>query len=246
MKSACQPGKEKINIRKYIWFLLLMAGLAHANDLPQSFAGLETLELDFTQAGTIRIAYNPRISTVLNKERTGEDLGIKIIDAITTRINAADKTSYAIEYDEGMSVDPGFTIYKVGNEPIEIGSFSATEIIIPGNGNIYLSGHTNNMFNTRRKFKLVGNKFIESKQPFYYVGLETQTNEAITLYASQEMKTSVAKLGKDSKITVLLNEGKNYLIKTSFGLVGWYRLEKEFPVGLHHKSALHGIYFNGD
>lgn len=222
--------------------LLLLSGKLLASDLPQTFKELESLYV-----GRAGVIYNPLHTEVINKEFTEEESGIEVTRAIRTRIDARQKTSYIVDYDEGVSVDPAFTIYKEGDKGlIKIGTFNGLELVIPGNGNIYISGHTNNMFNMRLKYQLAGDSFIEVKQPYYYVGADSVTKADITLYESPGSGAVVALLTKETKITVLLNKGKYYLIKTPFGLTGWYHMKHEYPIGVHDKSELEGIYFNGD
>ncbi|MCF7886162.1 MAG: hypothetical protein K9M80_06685 [Candidatus Marinimicrobia bacterium] len=69
-------------------------------------------------------------------------------------------------------------------------------ISIPGDGNIYISGHTNNMFNKRRIYHLESNTLKEIKQPFYYVGQEGVLQKDITLYRDQDNNIPVIKLKK--------------------------------------------------
>jgi hypothetical protein len=53
----------------------------------------------------------------------------------------------------------------------------------------------------------------------------------------------VARVPKGSKVVVLLNQGDYYLIKTSFGLVGWLKLPDE-PLG--SKPTIEGLFVAGD
>ena len=98
------------------------------------------------------------------------------------------------------------------------------------------------MFNMRRKFLLKNNSCIEVKQPFYYVGLKTITLKPIQLYRSKEQKEIIAKLFSNSPIEVLINSGEFYLLKSSFGLVGWIKI----PETLIQTSPIKGLYFAGD
>lgn len=246
VRSARQ-GHESMKIRIILLALMLLASPLYANDLPQTFSKLKELDVAYSRAGDVSILYNEAITEVINKEFTEEESGLQITRAIRTKIDDQENTSYIVDYDEGFSVDPGFAIYREDGQKLTlIESFGGLQLIIPGNGNIYVSGHTNSMFNVRRKYKLMGSSFTEVKQPYYYVGLDSVTNADITLYESIDMAKEVAKLSKGTKITVLLNKGKYYLIKTPFGLTGWYFMKHEYPIGVHDKSELDGIYFNGD
>lgn len=242
-----RQGSVFMEIRIILLALLLLTNPLCANDMLQTFSKLKKLDVAYSRAGDVGVLYNEAITEVINKELTEEEHGLQITRAIRTKIDAQENTSYIVDYDEGFSVDPGFTIYREDGKKLTlIESFSGLQLIIPGNGNIYVSGHTNSMFNVRRKYKLTGSSFTEVRQPYYYVGVESVTNADITLYESTDMAKEVAKLSKGTKITVLLNKGKYYLIKTPFGLTGWYYMSHEYPIGVHEKSELEGIYFNGD
>lgn len=226
--------------------LLLLYSTSHAaQDQSSSFGWLESLSVDFTQVGEIKVLYNKDTSNVINTKVTYD--GYSVVHVIETKIKADSSSKYLIEYDEGLSVDPVFVVYEKTNQGLkEIRRFGGTEIVVPGNGNIYISGHTNNMFNQRRKFTLTYEGFVEVSQPYLYVGISEKTRKPITLYASQKMKTEVAKLPKGSDIEVLINDGVYYLVKTSYGLLGWYDASNHCPLGCNLDNPIPGIFNNGD
>lgn len=237
-------------MRWIIAICLMFPTLSIAQDIGDSFQHLSVLEVDQTFVGPIRIYYNPKIAKVLNKldQEIYDEVGIKEIEAIQTRLSEDDKNIYVVRYGEGASVDPHFSIYRTGQDPYKpIWSALCTTIIIPGNGSIYIAGHTNNMFNMRRKFAFRNGKFSEVRQAFYYVGLDTVTNADLTLYATPEPTPAgheiVARVPKDSKVLVVLNRGDHYLIKTPFGLLGWMKLP-DAPLG--RKPTIEGLYVAGD
>lgn len=51
-----------------------------------------------------------------------------------------------------------------------------------------------------------------------------------------------AVLPKGSTVTVLVNKGDNYLIKTPFGLLGWLKIKG----GSQEDTPILGIYWRGD
>ena len=73
--------------------------------------------------------------------------------AMKTKISSSGSNYYVV-FSSGPSADPEFIFYKDGEFNQAAFSISALDIVIPGNGFIYSSGHTNNMFNKRRKFKV--------------------------------------------------------------------------------------------
>ena len=80
----------------------------------------------------------------------------------------------------------------------------------------------------------------EIRQPFYYVGLESVVTEDIKIYADIEQTNVIANLPIGSTVTVLINKGECYLLKTPFGLVGWLKI----PQAL--QTSIKGLFFNGD
>ncbi len=103
--------------------------------------------------------------------------------------------------------------------------FRALEVFIPGNGAFYASGHTNSTFNKRQKFGFDGTKLVESRQPYLYLGLNSKALRELVIYpdrssADKTKGTPLAVIVKGSALTVLINEGDFYLLKSTFGLVG--------------------------
>ena len=120
---------------------------------------------------------------------------------------------------------------------------------IPNGKNVYSEGWTNSMFNYRRKFTVQGNKLEEVKQPFQYVGVKTKVRKMpneegsvlVTLYADKTKKKKVAVLSEGSEIEVLLSDDpKWYLVRSSFGLVGWVEIPE------YAMMTNIGLYYAGD
>jgi len=162
--------------------------------------------------------------------------------------NESLKDSVLITYTEGMSVDPMFVVISKTNRML--GRFSCKEFYINSSGTIYTSGHTNNLYDRKRKFQLQNDTVLEVVQPFYYVGLKGKLLKEITLYKDKAGKDIVAQLPKNYEIEILLGESsvKEFesdlflLVKTDFGLTGWMRLEQE---GLY-SGILKDLYYAGD
>jgi hypothetical protein len=193
------------------------------------------------EQGYIYIHYNDKISKVLLDKKNMVGISKNIL---ITQIDSKKKKEYYIEYSSGPSADPKFMIkVKTANGGFKIiKRLSGTEIFIPGSGKIYISGHTNNMFNSRKKYVLKDELLEEVIQPFYYVGLKTVTTQMVKIYSSKLQKNIVAILPEKSQVEVILNEGEFYLLKTPFGLLGWARV----PESLSTNSPLKGLYFAGD
>jgi len=134
---------------------------------------------------------------------------------------------YAISY--GACPNPEFVIYDSENPEKIIGSINADKMFINGSGAIYCSGGEGT-FDARKKYKIINEKLVETKQPFYHIGLKTTTLRPIKLYETVNLKNEVASLPIDYPVEILLstkafNDTKGlYLVKTKFGLIGWAEL----------------------
>lgn len=151
-----------------------------------------------------------------------------------------------IIFDTGPSDDFEFIVAKRGGKII--GRVNATEFYIMENNIIYTAGHTNNMFNKRRKFQILQDTLLEIRQSFYYVGLKSKTTAALTLYQSKTSNDVIAAVPKGYNVEVLLcdpgvdDSERLYLVKTEFGLIGWLRLKEDYS----YDTPIEGLRFFGD
>jgi len=218
---------------------LIPTKVSVAADAPEPFPGLKTVTVRDSNGFNIRVHFDPAASTVLYREGHRDF----VIPVLETRIDERQKKQYIVGYTGGMSADPTFLIAPKDTELDKGEGFAGTELFLPGTGSIYVSGHTNNCFNERRKYVLKAGKFTEVKQPLLYVGLETNALKNITIYSDKELTQTVASLPKGSPLTVLINDGSYFLVKTSFGLVGWIRYPCD---GIVTSPAIEGLYYLGD
>lgn len=160
------------------------------------------------------------------------------------------KTFYTIDYDPGPSGDPHFIVYqKLDDKLIRLDLFAGLELIVPGDGTIYVSGKANDFFNRRRKYVLKNGALKEVEQPYYYVGVKTTNARPIDIYTDKTYQNKVAHLPANSQIEVLLASrqaeyGYDFLIKSPYGLVGWLTVEGQY--GLCGMETIKGICFHGD
>ena len=151
-----------------------------------------------------------------------------------------------IFFDQGPSDDPEFIVSRKNGKVI--GRINALEFYITEQNIIYTNGHTNNMFNKRRKFQLFQDTMMEIQQSFYYVGLKSKTNSTLTLYKSKTGNEIIASIPKDYIVEVLLSDPetndseKLFLVRTEFGLVGWLRLKESYT----YDTPIEGLRFMGD
>lgn len=230
---------KKLILALVIFQLLLNVVLA--DDIPASWNELNSITVDEFEGNKITIYYDPQLSKIINKNVPDTLEGTKHI--ISTKISSKDSEIYIVEYSPGPSGDPQFSLYKKIGEKLTLAFNSfGLSLFIPGNGYLYISGHTNNTYNQRKKFERVKDKFIEVKQPFYYVGLASKTLKDITLYSGFDQRQIVTKVPKGTSIDVLLNYNDYYLLKTEFGLVGWLKLEATGQ----EATIIDGLYYFGD
>ncbi|MFO7862583.1 MAG: hypothetical protein R6U85_01150 [Salinivirgaceae bacterium] len=216
--------------------------------------------LERQQLGGAVIAFSPK-DVVMIMKRTDqldanhplycEDGMCDQTVVMKTAISPALKMEYLVVYSPGPSADPTFIFYDASDvgHGKALFTIGCTTLYIPENGNIYTTGHTNNMFNMRRKFRVNLREFTEEIQPFYYVGLTTKTLRAMKLYDKPEGGNVIAQIPTDYAIEVLVaefSEGsfiRNYLIKTQFGLTGWVRLRENQIYG---NADIEGLFYAGD
>lgn len=159
------------------------------------------------------------------------------------RINRYSKTEYRVTFTEGPSDDPAFIIeVKKRSAWKFLKELGGNELYIPGNGNLYTRSRANEMFFTRKKFKVTPGWVKEAPQAYYYVGISTKTLRPIQLYLAPGSKKVVANLPKGYPVQVLVNQKQYYLVVTSFGLTGWAKL-----TGTQWENKVFKeIYFAGD
>lgn len=238
---------------KILYFLFFFYQVLSAQG--KSFSNLSEYVIDKEMG--VSVKYNKSTSELINIERdklnSDHPLYIDYNEMNELLVGVFQLDNYKnsecfLVYSPGPSADPAFFFYDSKNKD-PFFSLSCEEIIIPSNGNIYCNNRINRTFAEKRKYKFNLNKFIEVEQPFYYVGLKTKTNDTITLYKDMNLSEAVASIPANFEIEVLLNvndlKHRNlFLIKSSFGLVGWTKIENFDGFGA--KPTIEELYFLGD
>lgn len=201
--------------------------------------------------------YDESITKIINTERRDlptddpffigdERLEAHDLIVAKTKINGKSDQYYTINLAEGEGDIPHYEIYNEGNPDSCAGRFFGVALYIPGNGYVYVSRRLVQMFDLRRKFKLKDNKLVEVKQPYYYAGLKSFTHRSIKLYSDTSGSELVATVPPNYEIEVLLSDDTfhgqnqmNFLVKTSFGLVGWAKLYCYPYIG----GDIEGLYY---
>ncbi|CAA6808984.1 MAG: Unknown protein [uncultured Sulfurovum sp.] len=135
-----------------------------------------------------------------------------------------------LSIDSGASDDFSFVFKHKDKETMIAGE----SVFISQSGGIYISNRTNQNYEVKRKFQITKNTIKELQQAFLSVNMECEISALATLYSQQgDTGSIVARISKGKKVKVLFNafttsesntnDSKDYLVQTSFGLVGWVR-----------------------
>lgn len=219
---------------------ILIPRISDSQSRSSAFPGLNRLEVDSTYK--VWVYFDSRKSALVKHPyKTEVSYGMDVL-LMTLAPSLLD--TFLIRYDSGPSADPGFLVFRIQKDSLIQLTYSifGLALVIPGDGFIYVDGHTNTMFNTRRKFLVSRDTVKEISQPFYYVGLDSKTSEELHIYSDFSQTNEVAIIPRGSPTHVLLNQGRYYLLRTQFGLVGWVKL----PVTGAGKTPIEGLYYVGD
>ena len=233
----------------------LLAGLAAllVAAASSTFAGssgfwprLTTLKIDRCCFGDVQVRYDPRLATVINEtEFIPPDSDMKTVHAIRTTL-APGSPLYVVDYWEGASCDPTFLIYDATKTPdrnkplLEV---SGLTLSIPGDGFVYVHGHTNNFFSQFRKFIVTPKHAEEVAQPFYYAGIETRTTTPIKLVTAPSSTEVISELASGTRVTILACQKDDWcLVRDALGLIGWTKLE----YSRKPDAQFRGVFYAGD
>lgn len=217
------------------------------------FEGLKELRIEFCGHKDLAISvfYSPKTTELYQGKHPQYEYyynnGVCIERVMRSRISEGGDEVFLVDCDSGGSGDPSCTVYREDKDGLKkVLNAPGIKFYFPGNGHIYVSGHTNSMFDHKVKYVLdrKSGQFDEAKQPFYYVGVEGVLKKDMNLYSTTDLKEVVAVAPKGSSVGVLLNnkDDRLYLIRTAFGLVGWVEIP---PVG-QEGEIIDGIFFAGD
>ena len=229
----------------FICFIFIYPAFAQEQTSPPSysFSNLESY---------LGVKYNPKNSEIVNKTLGSypkdhplftDEFEANDIVILKTKFHSNDQVSFYVVFSEGPSGDPNFYFLSTSLHDKVFGYLGCEEIVIPGNGFVYTKCRANKDYLKRRKYKVEDTGFKEITQPYYYVGLKSRTLAPITIYKEKDTKEPIAKLPSNYAIEVLISdENSYYLVKTTFGLVGWIHL----PSAQYNNEIIKGIYFQGD
>lgn len=193
--------------------------------------------------GPVFIHYVPSLATMIDTAIPNES-GIKEIRVAKLRLSARSADTLIVDYTEGGSCDPSFIISlieKHGPRRLDW-AIHGLNFEAPGDGFFYIRGHTDSWFDMRRKFTVDGGNLRETKQPFYYVGLETKTLRQIPVYSTQGCSEYIGRIEEGAPVTVILSDGATFLLKTDHDILVWWRPQ----ITRQRAEEIEGIYFAGD
>ncbi len=236
---------------KLIFLLSIIFSQVNAQNIKKSFDNLATIKFESQTGGYIK--FDSTTTTVINKQLQELDKNHPLYNyecdgddilLVKTQIDKSLKSSQYIVYSPICSYG---TFYILDAENFKlIGKLHGEQIVISGNSYIYLAGRLARNYKSTQKFIFENNKFREIKQPYYYVGIKSYTLRPVKIYQEKELINQVAYLPENYEIEVLLTEkifgSELYLVKTSFGLVGWAKLEAYQYQG----ADVPEIYYWGD
>jgi len=224
-------------------FTLLTLISARAEEAPSSFPGLKSLAVpeDLTPFPG-KLSYDPALTKVLDEKMAVEEGAPDARRLVSTRIDRENETRYFIDFDSGPSADPSFVITDEKTGAV-LGSIGGESLIIPGNGFIYVSGRANRLHQEQAKYTIRDGKLVEIEQPFSYVGLKSKAKVPLKLLAKKDGGDVIANIPVGDAVEVILRDGEHLLIRTNFGLLGWWKMNTNV---MADNAEIEGIYFAGD
>lgn len=223
----------------------LASAQAQENDKnqPAPFPGLKSLAVSGGESpSSQRISYDAALSEVIDKPLPMEEGEPEVRRMLVTQLDRENKIRHFIDFDPGPSADPSFVITDEKTGQL-IGTIGADSLSLPGNGFIYATGRSNNLHLERQKFAIRDGKLVEIKQPFSYVGLESKAKVPLKLLANKDSGEVIANIPKGDSLEVVLRDGEHLLVKTRFGLVGWWKMKTDV---MPDNAEIEGIYYAGD
>ena len=160
------------------------------------------------------------------------------------------KQNITIWFDEGPSDDPGFVIEIRGDERIyDVGG---STVFVSAEGHFYTSARMNQDYQKRQKYRLSTEGLTEVTQAYYLVDSQCAVTELTQLYSLPCGKGHVvASIPQGGRVQVMLHDANaacaipQYLVSSSFGLVGWVGSESGL-LNIEPGKPLNCISFYGD
>ena len=170
-----------------------------------------------------------------------EEAGVYMAYPLDVKLKSGDKDYLVLRCDSGGSNDPQ-CVLSASQDPEKEGvAIPGTLFVMPGDGCVYSSGHTNNMFAARALHCLKDGKLQPVAQPFSYAGFRSKALRSLTLYADKQKSGIVTTIAPGGFVEVVLQDGDFFLLRDRFGLTGWAALEQA-----QQATDIEGFFYNGD
>jgi hypothetical protein len=170
-----------------------------------------------------------------------EEAGVTMAYPLDVKLSADDKDYLVLRCDSGGSNDPQ-CVFSASQDPEQEGvAIPGLLFVVPGDGCVYSSGHTNNMFAANALHCLKDGKLQPVSQPFSYAGFRSKALRTLTLYADKQKSGIVTTIAQGAFVEVVLQDGDNFLLRDRFGLTGWTALEQS-----QQAVDIDGFFYNGD
>jgi hypothetical protein len=229
--------------------LLLLPQAALADDLarvPEAQRLVKQVEFDpaiekITIVTTTGLAREPKLPADEAKYRKYYDeAGVFMAYPLDVKLKA-DADFQVLRCDSGGSNDPQ-CVFSTAQDPAQEGvAIPGLLFVIPGDGCVYSSGHSNNMFSARALHCLKDGKLQPVAQPFSYAGFQSKALRPLTLYADQRKSGIVTTIAEGDFVEVVLQDGDFFLLRDDFGITGWAALEQG-----QQATDIAGFFYNGD
>lgn len=201
-----------------------LKSFADESPLPDSFKDFQKIECQSDEwgKGLIFIPSQVKYQKTTNKPNVKYPCGIQFNIA-----NTNFETSF------GSDFGPSFSITATIAGKTHETSIGADKIYISDSGNIYAESRYGHYFNQKRKYIITKKGIVEQRQPYYLIDESCKVNETLVLTSQRCAKgETIAVIPKGSTVRILLDdninsskercdEGFNFIVRTSFGLVGW-------------------------
>lgn len=230
-------------MKNILFFLIIpLYGICQVGE---PFLGLKLYKHDYLPYIEV---YAPEDAEIINSKKAIQcDNWEPAYPLIRVKLNSKDSEKILVCVTDEPSDDDAFVFFREKAGKYEfINGIYGQKLYIPGNGNLY--SVSLEYYNVKRKYQWNGSKIEEVPQPYYYVGLKTKCTKALILFSDYNCQNKLAVVPPNSEIEVLVSdkEEQKYLIKTPFGLVGWWPYEgKAFPEK-ETDNPIPGLWLRGD
>ncbi len=210
--------------------LFSYATIAFTSELPESFKNYQRIVLLPDKAEF----FIPKGIKVSKKYEIVNDSINGNIKKEIARFSIS-KIKFKISFDAGPSQDPVYMVNAIVGNKEHSAHIDGDKMFISWSGSIFSDLRSNQHYDKKRKFNVTENGIFEAGQPFYYVGYKCELTSALTI--TSEMcgdGNVIAQIPKGGNVEVLLHKKPSpasntctgtkkmpFLVKTSFGLVGW-------------------------